>query len=188
MKLDTHLTHWLWFDLETTGLWTDDGAPQILQIGGALLPFGDLDYPLWDFQYTLYFAPEWVPTLNPYVIEMHTRSGLLAEAAASTLMNVGQLEAMVLSKLEFYGVAPGNCAPAGSGIAPFDLPLLREHMPRLYRFLHYAPYDLGAGRRMLEALSTMDFADMPDHKGGHTALGDVRAQLEQARWMREYLG
>lgn len=188
---DKNLTHWLWFDYETTGLWTAaDKPPSIIQMAGVLLPFGSLDVndALFTFEDTFRLYSHQAENMDPYVLHMHTASGLL-DAARASHRRPYETEEWLLEAFEREGIKPKQLAFAGTGIAPFDIPLMRYHMFDLYEFGHYAPYDLGTGRRMIEAIFGTTFSsDMPDSGAGHTALADVYAMLGQARWLRSMFG
>lgn len=186
------LTHWLWFDYETTGLWkAANHPPKIIQMAGILLPFDSLDLSdkLFEFDHVFNLYQHEAREMDRYVYGMHADSGLL-DRAFTSIRSPGETERWLLKKLRFHGIKPQSLAFAGTGIAPFDIPLMRHYMFDLYQYGYYATYDLGAGRRMMERILHFRFAekDMPDSSGGHTALEDVYAMLDQARWLRENYG
>lgn len=177
----------LWFDFETDGLWsTGDQPPKLLQMGGFILPFGKFDSAdaVFDFEWDFGITQFVVDKMDPYVRKMHTESGLIDRCLLSVV--TPKLAAQRL--LNFFvkrGIAAGNIGMAGTGIAPFDVPLLRHYMFEVYTYMHYAPYDLGTGRRMVELLGAKFPSGMPDSSGGHTARADMEATLRQARWLSE---
>lgn len=182
-------THWLWFDFETNGLWLEhEQPPQVLSFGAILLPFGELDssQALWSGEFDFHLNPGAEAAWPDVVYKMHSVSGLIERCHRSQLKpELIQFE--MLSVLWENFIKRGECAMAGSGIAPFDVPLLRMVAPSLYSYLYYTPYDQGLGRRMLHGILDFDIhsSDMPDSSAGHTALADVQAQLRQAQWMRD---
>lgn len=181
------LTHWLWFDYETTGLYQGNTAPALLEMAAILLPFGELDPDKGTVLTNRVFKAQqgtWL-TLDPFVQKMHTANGLWAAAVSAPSASTPTVSMYeVLHGLEAHDIKPRQCAPAGSGIAPFDLPLMREKMTKLYDYLYYTPYDMGAGRRMLSSIWGATEVDEPDTDPTHRALDDVLGQLAEARQYR----
>jgi len=184
------LTHWLWFDYETTGLWTAPlESPLLMQMGAMLLPFGSLDpdEALLTFEHEYRISRSVLERMDPVPYRMHQASGLL-ELCTRSSKTPYDTECFLLNRFEDIGIAPKKLAFAGTGIAPFDMPLMRINMFRLYEFGHYAPYDLGTGRRAMQSMFGVTLpSTTPDSGNGHTALADVFAMLEQARYLREYV-
>lgn len=184
----TDLTHLLHLDLETTGLWTaPNEPPMVLEMAALLMPFGSLDPADALSSLDMVFpCPEsTLQAMVPFVADMHTHNGLLSEVRDSTNC-FGDAQQEVFAAFDLHDIDPAKVAMAGSGIAPFDVPLLRHWMFDLYSALHYAPYDLGTGRRTL----TMLFGYDPDTNYGlpesnHRAMPDVLLQLAEARAIRD---
>lgn len=179
---------WLWFDFETTGLWTAaDEPPQLLEMAAVLLPFGELDFEKGEVLTDTVFkcAEHHLQAMDSFVVDMHVKNGLLDEVRKSTTLPA-QAELEVVRGLLEAGARKNEVALAGSGIAAFDVPLLRLYMFQLYDFVHYAPYDLGLGRRILNGLWSGLVGDAPGgDDSDHRALGDVKLQLAEAAWYRD---
>lgn len=187
MARKKHPDYLLWFDFETDGLWsTRDQPPKLLQMGGFVMPFGDFDssLSLFDFEWDFGIDQHVVDSMDPYVRKMHTDSGLI-DRCLTSVVTPEMASKRLMKFFLIEGIAAGNIGMAGTGIAPFDVPLLRHYMFDVYTYMHYAPYDLGTGRRMLELLGTKFPEDMPDSSGGHTARADMEAALRQAHWLSE---
>lgn len=181
------LTHWLWFDYETDGLWREaHEPPALIEMAVALLPFGELldEQIIWRKSWVFKLNEVRMRMMDKFVLDMHINNGLLFESQKSGLKPEYAQE-RILIKMQELGIGPGRCALAGSGIAPFDVPLMREYQFPLYQHMYYTPYDLGAGRRALGAVMNIDLSGMPDSTDGHRAMSDVMAQLKQARWLRD---
>lgn len=182
---------WLWFDFETTGLWNGpDEPPALLEMAAVLLPYGNLERQDATVLTNRVFScrASTLQAMDTFVQDMHTRNGLLREVIdSSDLPEQSELDIVRALTVDF-GAKRGEVCMAGSGIASFDVPLLRLNMFGLYNFLHYAPHDLGTGRRMLQDLwpdTDLSAAPGSSDESNHRALDDVWLQLAEARWYRE---
>lgn len=187
MARKKHPDYLLWFDFETDGLWSaGDKPPRLLQMGGFILPFDKFDTAdaVFDFEWDFGITQQVVDKMDPHVRKMHTESGLIDRCLQSIITPKLAIKRLLAFFLK-HEIAAGNIGMAGTGIAPFDVPLLRHYMFDVYTYMHYAPYDLGTGRRMLELLGAKFPSGMPDSSGGHTARADMEATLRQARWLSE---
>lgn len=119
---------------------------------------------------------------NDYVKNMHKTSGLLADAI-NAQHTVSQVENEMVAVLAEVG-QPGDFMIAGSGVASFDFPLIKTHMPRVAAYFAYFPFDIGIIRRGTRILAGHDivgpspasYGDMKEHR----AFGDVQAHLAEA--------
>jgi len=119
--------------------------------------------------------------MDSFVVDMHTKNGLLKQSL-DAYHEPWHAQDALMQGLKALGIGRFECAPAGSGIAPFDCPLMRIYMFELYNYLHYAPYDIGAGRRFMRMFMNME---SPEEESAHRAMGDVEAQLREAQWWKK---
>ena len=77
---------------------------------------------------------------DPVVLDMHAKSGLLAECSESTL-TVADVEGELLDLVPEVADKDDRPVLAGFGVH-FDHGFLRVHMPRLAARLHYRHYDV----------------------------------------------
>lgn len=181
-------------DLETTGL---DASTDVILEYAMLLVDTDLD-PIADFGYrVLHASEEQLAVMSPFVVQMHTETGLLDEVRASTL-TVAELEDEVIEWLAQFGHvehdSPGDRTAVMLGASNrLDLNFVDVHMPRLSRVLHYTPLDVSGHREMLKMyLPDFEYPLPVDLQleGGwvpHRAASDIRWTLEEARSMRREL-
>lgn len=190
------LTHLMWFDMETDGLGVvqENGHtvrykdPYVFELGVAILPFGELRMSHASYAHNWVFEADEVVlrSMDPYVLEMHTNNGLLKEVENSRRWPTNATDD-ILGVMRDLGIKRNECGMAGTGIAAFDVPLLRSKFAPVYNYLHYAPFDLGLARRMMTQMLGVPVPDsMPDSGDGHRALDDVRAALRQAEWLRNW--
>lgn len=184
-----------WTDIETTGLPTaaapnDYSTVYPLEIAVILT---DLDLnPLAGYQTVLRPTPEVVAKLreNPEVVEMHKTSGLLKDLKGET-STLAEAQADIIALLKDRTTFDkGEFAIAGSGVATFDLPLIRQHFPEVASWLAYFPFDVGIFRRLTKIYGHGQDVYNP-HLASfgaskmHRALEDVKAHLEEAGRQRD---
>ncbi|MCI0572934.1 MAG: oligoribonuclease [Myxococcaceae bacterium] len=167
-KLDVPL---VWLDLEMTGL--DPDACAILELA-VLLTGSDL-VPVAEYEAVLWQPEEVLQRMEPVVLEMHTRNGLLTRVRASTLtVRDAETEAM---RLVASHCGPGEGILAGSSIHT-DRRFLIRHMPMLDRYLNYRMVDVSS----LKVLARHWYPKVPELERGpreHTAMADIRASLAE---------
>jgi oligoribonuclease len=186
------IIHLLWIDLETTGLETLGGGDEIIEIG-CILTTEDLRV-LGEFEAVVKPSDSAMARLaaNQFVVDMHTANGLLD--AISRGLSIAQAELSVLRWLRSLGVSvkmfdsdPGalqKLTLAGSGVGHFDLPTIREHMPKLAERLNYYVIDVGTIRRAHDMWVGTPVSAANDAKT-HRAIDDVRCHLEEAKAFAE---
>lgn len=174
-------THIAWIDLETTG--SNEATENIIEVG---LMITDATPELGIIE-----QRSWVVTPNeqgkllkmdPVVIDMHTKSGLLADVLKQATYNkgpwIGTVDREVAEALKPY-LTKGRIALAGSGTSHFDSKFIRWHMPKTAELLTYWSYDVGAVRRYLRLAGVP--IESPSEGLTHRALQDVRDHAAEAR-------
>lgn len=188
-----------WLDMETTGLnGPGDPLPAVLEVawaftGPAIEPPGEVRHEFsWDPWYTAAQLWEEDGICHPVARTMHEASGLRAEweawaADGSHRGNLETLDATMAVELEQARVAAGaeRVAVAGSGVGPFDVPLLRAYFPVTAGSVHYRPLDISSVRalaRLVGVTSPFEAEARP-----HRAAGDVAFSVAEGRWWRTWL-
>jgi len=169
----------VWLDLEMTGLHVEQCS--IVEIG-IILTGPDLE-PRAEMERVVWQPDEVLARMEPFVREMHEKSGLLERIRASrTSLADAEREALTL--------VSEHC-PLGSGILAgnsihTDRRFLARYMPRLEGWLHYRQLDVSS----LKILARAWYPDAPKLDKGektHTALDDLRGSLSELRHYRAHL-
>ena len=171
----------LWCDIETTGNRPED---HMLEIGFVLTRY--------DHNLDVVAANSWLITegtnmrinnIDPFVIEMHVKSGLWADLA-KVKNNYVIVEDDILDWINGHTDNEKQHIPfAGSGVGHFDRKYIDKYMPRLSDRLTYWPLDIGVIRRM-EALAGLGYNTDQVEKKPHRALEDAYLAADEARvWM-----
>ncbi len=194
-----------WIDMETDRLFPDfkDGVLDlrplnVMEVGIIVTDF-DLR-PLCAYQEAVKMTHEMAEGLraNDYIREMHQQSGLIKACIASP-HDLASIEDEIIQMLkEETALTEGELWVAGSGTARFDQTIIQAKMPRLARWMHYAPADfdalpadVGVMRRLTKTFAQGDVVNVPkSYKDGeklHRAYDDIEAHLEEGRRFRDFI-
>ena len=175
------MSEFIWLDLETTGLAPDreivlefaagianDGA------GGDFTMIEIVQSVITPYHYSGRTREEIFAEMDPYVREMHTRNGLLAELKQPELC-------CTIEEADDYlaALAPdGKPSLAGNSVH-FDLAFIKKHMPKFSARLSHRVYDVST---LLRAERTYgdSHAAIQVPASAHRAREDVLASLETA--------
>lgn len=180
-------------DLETDGLpvHNDYSMVNVLEIAVIVTDF-DLQ-PMAGMSTVIKLTKEAVARLkaNEFVLNMHKANGLIKESAASTV-TLAEAEAEVIAVFkEATTFDKGEFMIAGSGVASFDFPLIKQQMPELASWFAYYPFDMGIQRRVTKILAGRDVVNPSNPTTGdgaaHRALNDVNWAIADAGKYREWL-
>jgi len=182
-------TFYLWCDLETSGLQPE---PYILEsyfmlTDNTFTQIGN------DLHHVIY-NPVWREDCDDYAITMHTESGLATDLDDASHLDgtprvlrtpLLDVENEVLALVHKYVPKDSLIMLAGSGIANYDLPIIRNHWPTLAKRLAFFTLDIGCARRLARAAGRILKTD--GQTLDHRAKADVLGSIAQAREMRAIL-
>lgn len=180
----------LWCDIESTGL--DLAFDSILEVAFIVT---DLDLqPITGYHEVIKPDRMAIARLqsNEVVLDMHKKSGLIHDMRSATML-LPEVEAEVIRMLEGQtALSPGEISLAGSGVANFDRPLIRQQLRKLDPWLTYYSYDIGVFRRMASLFNHGPVIppvreSFQDGFKAHRALSDVKAHLAEAQAYRDWV-
>ena len=166
----------VWLDLEMTGL--DPARDRIVEIAAVVTGLADLR-PLDHYHAVIHLPDSVIAAADPFVQEMHARSGLWDRMRASTISLAdaerGALELVTRWCEKRQGMLAGNSIWQ-------DRRFLTAHMPAFESYLHYRQVDVSS----LKVLAGVWYGPdaLPKKSEKHTALEDVHesiAELEHYR-------
>ncbi len=168
----------VWLDVESTGL-----SPERDHLLEVAVGLAELERPF-DAGVVRSFVLE-MPcpreSLTPFILDMHTRNGLLDECERSRL-TVSELEDILLAVVPEVADKDDRPTLAGSTVH-FDHGFLRAKMPRLAARFSHRHYDVSAVKLFCRSLG---MAKLPKAEA-HRAADDVRESMDHAlrcaRWL-----
>lgn len=176
--------HLLVLDMETTGL--DPLTCRVLEVAAVLVgadtltELASFSTPVDPCDPAALAAAQADPIIGP----MHEANGLFDALRAGQGVSLRNAELALLAMTDGHPV--GSVALAGSGVAHFDLQIIRARMPDLAARLAYWALDAGPLRRAyaLWGPTGRTLVDANASKT-HRALEDVRCHLADLRAFRE---
>jgi len=172
----------VWMDLEMTGL--DIDRHVIVEIA-TLITDDDLQVVAEGPDLVVSATDDELGSMDEFVRTMHTKSGLLAEIAASTL----SLEEAGDATLAFIRahVPKARTVPLAGNSIGTDRRFLAAQLPAIEEFLHYRSVDVSTvkelGRRWFPEL----MKGAPTKAGGHRAMDDIRESVAELAYYRTHL-
>lgn len=170
----------VWIDLEMTGL--DPSRCTIVEIA-TLVTDAQLELVAEGPNIIIQTSDEDLGTMDDFVRNMHTRSGLLDRIAESTT-SLEEAENQTLAFLREH-VAERSSPLCGNSIWK-DRQFIERYMPTLDGHLHYRCIDVSTikelGRRWYP-----ERPRPPAKRETHRALDDIRESIEELRHYRTHL-
>jgi oligoribonuclease len=168
-----------WIDLEMTGL--DPSRHVVVEIA-SLITDDDLNIVAEGPDLVVQATPEELSQMDEFVTAMHTRSGLLADIAASNL-TLAQAGAATLDFFKLHIPEPRTVPLAGNSIGT-DRRFLAVQLPEIEDYLHYRSVDVSTIKELCRRWHPEIFKATPEKKGGHRALQDIRESVAELAFYR----
>lgn len=166
-------------DLEMTGL--DPGRDVIVEIA-TLLTDDDLTIVAEGPDLVVHQGDEHLAGMDPFVVDMHTRSGLL-DAIRSSTMSLQDAGAQTLAFLQAHIPEPGTVPLCGNSIGT-DRRFLAAYLPEIEQFLHYRSVDVSSVKELVRRWYPAVRAARPSKAGRHRALDDIRDSVAELHYYR----
>jgi oligoribonuclease len=130
----------------------------------------------------VHHSPEVLAAMDPVVVGMHTRSGLLREIESSTI-SLADAGKETLAFIKAHVPEPRTVPLAGNSIGT-DRRFLAVHLPDIEEWLHYRSVDVSTVKELCRRWYPDVLAAAPEKGDGHRALDDVRDSVAELRYYR----
>ncbi len=174
-----HVDRIVWIDCEMTGLSLQ--ADALVEVA-ALVTDYELTVLGEGVDVVVRPPAEALAQMDPFVLDMHTSSGLLTELDGG--MTLAEAQERVLAYVRTWVPEPGKAALAGNSVAT-DRGFLSRDMPELEGWLHYRIIDVSSIKELARRWYPRAYFNSPAKSGGHRALADIRESIAELRYYRE---
>lgn len=174
----------IWVDLETTGLDSADNMQgvrehKILEIG---MHITDSNYNIIDqgFEMVIHYDRDNLDKLmNPFVKDMHTKSGLLDKVEESGY-SLRDVEQKMIDYVKSYNIEPKSSPICGNNVG-FDKNFIDSQMPEFSQFLHYRKIDVSSIKEIVKR-TFPDVAAEIDKPYKHRGLDDIQESVKELKF------
>jgi oligoribonuclease len=177
----TELPHLIWIDCEMTGL---DLATDALVEIAVLVTDSELNVIGEGIDLVIHASDGQVASMNDFVREMHTSSGLITEIPNG--ISMASAEEQILTYLQSAGTEPGKSPLAGNSVS-VDRNFIARDMRALNDFLHYRTIDVSSIKELARRWYPKTYFAAPAKTGNHRALGDIQDSIAELAYYRAVL-
>ena len=164
-------------DLEMTGL---DPARHVIVEIATLVTDDELKIVAEGPDLVVHQTEAELAEMDPIVVEMHTRSGLLDAIRASTI-SLDDAGAQTLEFIKAH-VPEARAVPLCGNSIGMDRRFLAAYLPEIEEYLHYRSVDVEHDQGAGEAAGTRRLnSSRPRKAGSHRALDDIRESIAELR-------
>jgi oligoribonuclease len=121
--------------------------------------------------------------MDPFVVDMHTRSGLLDAIRASTT-TLDDAGAETLAFIRAHAPEPRTVPLCGNSIGT-DRRFLAAYLPAIEEHLHYRSIDVSSIKELVRRWYPKVRQARPQKVGNHRALDDIRESIDELRYYRQ---
>jgi oligoribonuclease len=171
--------HLIWIDCEMTGLSLENDF--LVEIA-VLVTDSDLNLVGAGVDVVIHADPAQLATMNDFVRQMHTTSGLINEIPLG--ISVSAAEDLILTYLQGSGTQLGKSPLAGNSVS-VDRAFIARDMPRLHEYLHYRTVDVSSIKELARRWHPRVYFNAPAKTGNHRALGDIQDSVNELKYYRE---
>ena len=177
----TELPHLIWIDCEMTGL---NLATDALVEIAVLVTDSELNVIGEGVDVVIHATDGQLASMNDFVCEMHTASGLITEIPKGITMS--QAQEQILTYLQSAGVEAGKSPLAGNSVS-VDRNFIARDMSALNEYLHYRTIDVSSIKELARRWYPKTYFAAPAKTGNHRALGDIRDSIAELAYYRAAL-
>jgi len=170
----------VWMDLEMTGL--DHTTDVIVEIA-TLITDDELAIVAEGPDIVVHQPDDVLAAMDPVVVEMHTRSGLLDSIRSSTT-SLEDAGAETLEFIKLHVPEPSTVPLCGNSIGT-DRRFLAAYLPEIEDHLHYRSIDVSSVKELVKRWYPEVDARRQHGKGAHRALDDIRESVREMAYYRD---
>lgn len=170
----------VWMDLEMTGL--DHTSDVIVEIA-TLITDDDLNIVAEGPDLVVHATDEQLAAMDPFVVNMHTKSGLLDQIKAST-MTLEEAGAQTLAFIKEHVPEARSVPLCGNSIGT-DRRFLAAYLNEIEEYLHYRSIDVSSVKELVKRWYPDMDSKRPRGQGSHRALDDIRESVKELIYYRE---
>ena len=170
----------VWMDLEMTGL--DHRSDVIVEIA-TLITDDQLEVIAEGPDLVIHATDEQLAAMDPFVVDMHTRSGLLDQIKASTI-TVEEAGAATLAFIKEH-VPEERVVPLCGNSIGTDRRFLDAYLPDIENWLHYRSIDVSSVKELVKRWYPAVDTSRPRGQGSHRALDDIRESIREMAYYRD---
>ena len=172
----------VWMDLEMTGL--DHTSDVIVEIA-TLITDDDLNIVAEGPDLVVHAGDEALAAMDPFVVNMHTKSGLLEQIKASTV-SLADAGEQTLAFIREHVPEPRTVPLCGNSIGT-DRRFLAAALPEIEDYLHYRSIDVSSVKELVKRWYPALDANRPRGQGSHRALDDIRESVRELAYYRDHV-
>jgi oligoribonuclease len=170
----------VWMDLEMTGL--EPSKHVIVEIA-TIITDDELNIVAEGPDLVVHQPEEMLALMEPIVVDMHTKSGLLDAIRAST-MTLEEAGAATLAFIKTWVPEARKVPLCGNSIG-MDRRFLDAYLPDIEHWLHYRSIDVSSVKELVRRWYPTLANGRPYKAGTHRALDDIRESVAELRLYRE---
>lgn len=170
----------VWMDLEMTGL--DHTSDVIVEIA-TLVTDDQLEIVAEGPDLVVHATDEQLAAMDPFVVDMHTRSGLLDQIKASTI-TLEEAGAATLAFIKEHVPEERSVPLCGNSIGT-DRRFLDAYLPDIENYLHYRSIDVSSVKELVKRWYPKIDTSRPRGQGSHRALDDIRESIREMAYYRD---
>lgn len=167
-------------DLEMTGL---DPATEVIVEIATLITDDELNVVAEGPDLVVFQPEALLVAMDPFVVQMHTSSGLLTAIRESTI-TLEQAGAQTLEFIKKYVPESRTIPLCGNSIGT-DRRFLAKYLPEIENYLHYRSVDVSTIKELVKRWYPGLEITRPTKAGAHRALDDVQESIRELKFYRE---
>jgi oligoribonuclease len=170
----------VWMDLEMTGL--DHTSDVIVEIA-TLVTDDELEIVAEGPDIVVHQTDDVLMKMDPFVVDMHTRSGLL-DLIRTSRASLADAGAATLEFIRLHVPEPRTVPLCGNSIGT-DRRFLAAYLHEIEEYLHYRSVDVSSIKELVRRWYPDVLAQRGWKAGTHRALDDIRESVAELRLYRQ---